>query len=139
MTNDDLILELLKELRETAKETTSAVNELKIEIVGREKCDTYRQDTGQRIDAIDGRLHKIEEERRILGLTWTTVKNNSVLKAGFLALAVNAFLPFTGRIGEVSEEYGIQEGLLVAVIFVTLIGIVWILMNRAATRKIMGF
>ena len=67
------------------------------------------------------------------------MKNNSVLKAGFLALAVNAVLPFTGRIGEVSEKYGIREALVVGAIFVIAVAIVWILLNRDATKKLLNW
>ena len=139
MSNDDLILQLLKESRDAINSLTDAVNDLKIEIVGREKCDGYRKDFSCRLDNMDDRLKKLEEDRRLIGLTWDTVRNNSVLKAGFLALAVNAVLPFTGRIGEVSEKYGIREALVVGAIFVIAVAIVWILLNRDATKKLLNW
>jgi hypothetical protein len=54
MTNDDLILALLKESRDAVKELTDAVRKLESGIVGQPNCEIYRGD-------INRRLVKVEE------------------------------------------------------------------------------
>ncbi len=139
MSNDDLILQLLKESRDAINSLTDAVNDLKIEIVGREKCDGYRKDFSCRLDDMDGRLKKLEEDRRLIGLTWDTVKNNSVLKAGFFALTLGVASPLVNQITGVSEKYGIREAAIVSAIIIIAIAIAWALMNRSATKKLLNW
>jgi len=88
---------------------------------------------------MDGRLKKLEEDRRLIGLTWDTVKNNSVLKAGFFALTLGVASPLVNQITGVSEKYGIREAAIVSAIIIIAIAIAWALMNRSATKKLLNW
>lgn len=131
----DLILESQREMKKDIKELTSAINTLNLNIVGQDNCAEYREAMEKKLSAHDERIRTLEDKKRLIDLTWCTVKNNSVLKAAATGIALAVALPAIGRWNEGVEKFGLHTMLLWTGAVICGLIILWAFMNREATRR----
>lgn len=131
----ELILEAQREMKGNIKELTDAINTLNLNIVGQDNCANYREAMEKKLDAHDERIRALEDKKRLFDLTWCTVKNNSVLKAFATGLVLSVALPAIGRWNEGVEKFGMHQMILWTGGVVFAIIILWVFMNRDATKR----